>query len=623
MRDYSYKLNLVGNGSNTKNRLKQYDKGNRIEIELYNTGVMQQESREEVTSADTITAIWKRVDGTIFDRECYAKNGNIVTYTDDEILALAGQLELECIIYRRVDNMETSTTTDRLYFTVEESLDRNSSITSDPNYTSTLIDELIQVKDTTITKVDKNIADILAHGQRLSTNEGNINKLMSDMDLKNKQIVIVGTVAELREALTHITNEQYTSKIMLRAGTYDWDTKGQKPMELPANTYLTSAGNGEVIINCEGNHLNNIFHNKLDGTEQWYTGAGNIIIENITFDGKNNLNTITPIAFGHAENCVVRNCTFKNFNQWHNIELNGCKNCYIENNKFEGYGLLDATNATEVIQLDLMLNSETYPWTALYDKSQCQRIFIRNNTFDNIKGTCIGGHNFDSSFYHQNIYINNNLFLYCDYCIRLGDTNNIFIDTNKTEKCGFFAELLSGSANNVYNWYLTNNDYDGVQGVKDFHGKDYSDPNTEGRFLRMEATNGRELCCNGLVITGNHINNANTHGITFTANFITCSNNFVRGCGKIGIFAYGCSQGIISSNVMGDNGKYGVSNRDYGIMLGDNANKSTWRVIISNNVCHTLGVYGSNVGSSLVMGNISTVIKVNNPSFVDVNNYNI
>ena len=44
------------------------------------------------------------------------------------------------------------------------------------------------------------------------------------------------------------------------------------------------------------------------------------------------------VHVGHAENVEVNGCHFHNFNNWHNIEFNGCYNFRSIDNKFEKSG---------------------------------------------------------------------------------------------------------------------------------------------------------------------------------------------------------------------------------------------------------------------------------------------
>ena len=173
----------------------------------------------------------------------------------------------------------------------------------------------------------------------------------------------------------------------------------------------------------------------------------------------------------------------------------------------------------------------------------------------------------------------------------------------------------------MFNWYVEQNDVDLVQGGT-FHGIEMG-VNTEGRFCRFEATNpSTRACINGLFINNNHVNNANTHGITFTANFVECNNNFVRGCGKIGIFAYGGTQGTIMNNVIADCGKSNATNRNFAIAIGDNGSYPVWRISCANNICFNIAVFGGTT-STYVHDNIARVVEINNPSYVNNNNHDI
>ena len=184
-----------------------------------------------------------------------------------------------------------------------------------------------------------------------------------------------------------------------------------------------------------------------------------------------------------------------------------------------------------------------------------------------------------------------------------------------------FVQLQQGSGKPLYNWYLENNDIDLVQ-YGTFHGVEMG-VNTEGRFTSLELTNSsNKSCINGLFINNNHVNNANTHGITFTANFVQCNNNFVRGCGKIGIFAYGGTKGNITNNVIADCGRNNVSNRNFSIAIGDNNAFHIWRFKCGNNTCDTIGMFGG-TDAAYVHDNIGRIVDINSPFYTKANNYDI
>lgn len=462
-----------------------------------------------------------------------------------------------------------------------------------------------------ITQADQSLSDL-----NTAIGSSDLSAINTTLTNLQKYVVVVGTTAELQTAVANVGRSGYSNTILIKAGTYSPTSS----IELPAYTHIAPLGNGNVIFNCNNSSVNNIFRNKLNGTETEYNGAGNITIEGITFNGINTTNTMTPIAFAHAENCRVVNCTFKNFNTWHNIEFNGCKYCYADRCTFLNYGLTSGGSPTEVVQVDYCGSSTQYPWTCKYDNTACDHIYIRQCEFRNIVGACLGNHTFTGSVRQNNIHFEDNYITNADYGVFLGDANNVFIRKNKTEHIRMFVELKEGCGQGLFNWYLEQNDVNLVKGGT-FHGTEMG-VNAEGRFCRLEATNSStKACINGLVITNNHIDEANTHGITFTANFVVCNNNFVRGCGKIGIFAYGCSQGTIMNNVVSDCGTSGSANRNFGIAIGD-SEFGVWRINCGNNICYDIALFGG-VGSTYVHDNICKIVTINNPSFVNNNNHEI
>ena len=467
------------------------------------------------------------------------------------------------------------------------------------------------LKDTT-TKANQSLSDL-----NTAINASDLSSINTTLANLQKYTVVVGTIAELQTAVANVGRAGYASTILIKAGIYT----PTRSFELCPYTHIAPLGDGEVIFKCNNSSVNNIFRNELDGTEEGYEGASHITIEGITFDGVNTVNTITPVAFAHATDCKVINCTFKNFNTWHNIEFNGCSYCSADYCKFYNYGLASGGTPTEVIQIDYCGNSDQYPWNCNYDNTSCDHIYIRHCEFRDIVGACLGNHTFNNSAFQSNIYFENNYIVHADYAVFMGDVNMVYIRYNRTVWCRTFVELKEGSGQNLYNWYVEQNDVDLVQGGT-FHGVNM-EINTEGRFCRFESTNPSiRNCINGLFINNNHVSNANTHGITFTANFVECNNNFVRGCGKIGIFAYGGTQAVIMNNVIGDCGKSNVTNRNFAIAIGDNSSYPVWRINCANNICFNIAVFGGTT-STYVHDNIAKVVEINNPSYVNNNNHDI
>ena len=468
------------------------------------------------------------------------------------------------------------------------------------------------LKDTT-TKANQSLSDL-----NTAINASDLSSINTILTNLQKYTVVVGTIAELRTAVANVGRAGYASTILIKAGIYT----PTRSFELCPYTHIAPLGDGEVIFKCNNSSVNNIFRNELDGTEEGYEGASHITIEGITFDGVNTVNTITPVAFAHATDCKVINCTFKNFNTWHNIEFNGCSYCYADRCTFLNYGLTSGGSPTEVIQIDYCGSSGQYPWNCNYDNTTCDHIYIRHCKFTEVIGVCFGNHAFNSSLRHNNIYFENNYLVNVDYGVFMGDVNNMYVKNNLGNKIKMFVELKEGSGNPIYNWYLENNDIDLVQGGI-FHGMEMQ-VNTEGRFSRLESTNSsnQNCCINGLFINNNRVNNANTHGITFTANFVECNNNFVSDCGKIGIFAYGGTKANITNNVVADCGKSNVSNRNFFIAIGDNNASPAWRINCANNICDTIGVFGG-ISTAYVHDNVARIVEINNPNYINNNNHEL
>ena len=115
------------------------------------------------------------------------------------------------------------------------------------------------------------------------------------------------------------------------------------------------------------------------GLFNWYVEQNDVdLVQGGTFHGiemgVNTVNPITPVAFAHATDCKVINCTFKNFNTWHNIEFNGCSYCYADYCKFYNYGLTSGGSPTEVVQIDYCGSSDQYPWNCNYDNTSCDHV---------------------------------------------------------------------------------------------------------------------------------------------------------------------------------------------------------------------------------------------------------
>ena len=242
MRDYKLTLNLITNNKVENKTFKQYDKGNEIELE-----VLQNENLDSpeklVLSDETVLAFFKRKDNVVLQKNCTIRDGNIIVTTSQDVLSVVGELQLECLIHKG----DVEVTTQRMYFTVEESISRTEAITQDPNYTSELVTELLDVKE----NVYKNtIALINAVDSKADNNASNITALQASMETANTNITkntqdIASLTTSMETANTNIAKntadiETNTSNIQANATNIATNTQDINTLKDKTNTSTSS-----------------------------------------------------------------------------------------------------------------------------------------------------------------------------------------------------------------------------------------------------------------------------------------------------------------------------------------------------------------------------------------------
>jgi hypothetical protein len=454
----------------------------------------------------------------------------------------------------------------------------NSAITTATNTNTTLTN----TKNSAQT-VNTNLTNNIEIGNQLieeieqTVNTNGVSSIANNVANLLNYSVVVGSLAELKTAISNVGKAGYSNRIFIKGGTYT----PTESYELPSFTYISALGDGEVIFKCNSSSINNLFRTKCTSSTMAYNGAKYVTIEGITIDGNNTVNTISPIGLGHASNCYVKNCTFKNFNNWHNIEINGSENIYVQYCNFSNYGNTSGGNPTEVIQLDYMGGSEQYPWTSNYDGTACRNIFIENCTFDNISASCIGNHMYGTI--SNNIHIQDNVFRNCEDCISLGDVNNLHIYNNTAESVKFFVRMYGGAiTQTLYDWNICNNVVSGKLGETGYETYD-----NENRFIVLEANSNKQVV-NRVSVINNTIKKMNGHAVGITCNMLTILNNEFIDIGRDAIYFYGGNIGKISGNTMYNIGTYGISYRDLGIAVGGNAEMLTKNVLIHDNDCKSI-----------------------------------
>ena len=510
-------------------------------------------------------------DGTAYIVTTTRHTSNVGLYTTywsvkDEYGYITAQSDLYYYVKEEY-NGDESNNIEQDKGTIEEEFDKvNSSIKSLYKANSGISARVSELE----TKVSENQSSI-------STIINNVNSIKETIS-KNKEIY-VSSLDELETALNEISNG---GVININSGNYT----PTKTYKIPERTIIK--GIGKVIFDCSSTLLNRVFTNKLTGQESGYNGSSNIVINNIIFDGKGTVHTITPLGFGHAENIIIEKCNFKGFNKWHNIELNGCKNCYVIFNKFEDYGTVNRDNATEVIQIDYMGGSEQYPWTSKYDDTACSNITIESNSFKNIKTTtgCIGCHSYKKNVIPSNIIIRNNVLENVEKFYYLLGSKNSIIEGNVGTNIGTFVIIGNGAGNSMDGVIINNNNCT----AGGFEG--------DHRFVLGVDTDKHSY---NVIITNNIAKDFNRHAIGGTFSDGICSNNIIQGCGRHGIYMYGWFNFTVMGNRIYQFSKE-VSGYN-GIKYGDNANIPTKNCIIVGNFAESVTA-GTNQTNNVVANNL-------------------
>lgn len=517
-------------------------------------------------------------DGTAYIVTTTRHTSNVGLYTTywsvkDEYGYITAQSDLYYYVKEEY-NGDESNSIEQDKGTIEEEFDKvNSSIKSLDKANSGISARVSELE----TKVSKNQSSISTINNNIVDIINNVNSIKETIS-KNKEIY-VSSLDELEAALNKISNG---GVININSGNYT----PTKTYKIPERTIIK--GIGKVIFDCSSTLLNCVFTNKLTGQESGYNGSSNIVINNIIFDGKGTVHTITPVGFGHSKNIIVERCGFKGFNRWHNIELNGCSNCYIIFNEFEDYGTVSRDNATEVIQIDYMGSSEQYPWTSKYDNTACSNITIESNSFKNIKTTtgCIGCHSYKKGVIPSNIIIKNNLLENVEKFYYLLGSKNSVIEGNKGTGLGTFVVIGNGAGNNMDGIIINNNNCT----AGGFEG--------DHRFVLGVDTDKHSY---NVIITNNIAKDFNRHCIGGTFSDGVCSNNIIQGCGRHGIYMYGWFNFTVMGNRIYQFSKE-VSGYN-GIKYGDNANIPTKNCIIIGNFAESVTA-GTNQTNNVVANNL-------------------
>lgn len=193
-----------------------------------------------------------------------------------------------------------------------------------------------------------------------------------------------------------------------------------EPVLFYSNQTLFFEPGATILMGAE---LDSLMRNKSTTDITGYNGTHDAKIIGATFDGANYTVNATPLAFCHASDIEVKNCTFKNiYGNYHNIEINSSQFVLVENCIFTD-ARKTGTNA-EDIQIDGAIALAAYPWGDInIDGTPCQYVEIKGCRFmNNSRGPCVGNHSDAAHKYvriHDNDFIGNTSgrgavnFMYC------------------------------------------------------------------------------------------------------------------------------------------------------------------------------------------------------------------
>ena len=280
------------------------------------------------------------------------------------------------------------------------------------------------------------------------------------------------TTINLKDSMSTIQSKLNSSReIKFTTGAYNIT----KQLIIPANAKINLNG---ATLRRKAN-IQSIFINKVSNNSTRYSGAGNIIIYNGTFEGMGGYSYDNLVTFFHSHDILIMDCEFKDI-LCHAIEINSSKDVKILNCDFFGYNLKDKDSAyKECIQIDhagysgLVIAGSTKT-SKCYDGTCCDGITIQKCKFSksdyrDYPYACIGNHSqLRGNYKHKNIDISYNTFN-CkknkdlkQACISLTSMENVNIYLN-TFDCYKVARIYSKvSSYDLTGKNVTAKDGDGI-----------------------------------------------------------------------------------------------------------------------------------------------------------------
>lgn len=379
-------------------------------------------------------------------------------------------------------------------------------------------------------------------------------------------------------------------------------------------------------------HLNTMI-NIADKSHTEYNGYKNIEIYNGFFhcNGSVNLDPMNCFFIQHAKNVKFYNCTFKDINSYHALDLNGSCDIYIEECTFDGFYKSDIKKEDcEAIQIDLAapVSGEV---GACYDYTPTKNVYIKNCKF--LKGNsplyytaAIGSHNIRYGIYNTNINIEGCEIEGCSkYAINGWKWKEFYINNNKIYNCNSGIKL-----DTPHYGALSGQDIVGVYKGMEESGEgeiknNYIDVTYgEGIFIRgkyaktvLEGENNSGIIDNVLIEKNVVFGGTNFPSIVLlnTKDSKVINNNINRSSSD-GIRVYSSFNNIINGNVVKDVKNYGISVSN-ATLTGTDSNGQSGNNTITDNKFFKLikcSIFILQSSTNVVTGNTSKECNINNES---------
>lgn len=370
-----------------------------------------------------------------------------------------------------------------------------------------------------------------------------------------------------------------TGVALFPSGTYICNN-----VKIPSGGKVIGLGNATLKCTAGGGCC---FMNKSNGTTGGYDATNNILVCGLDFTSDFPNVTCTLLAFGHATNVTVKNCSFHDLREWHFIEINSCNhsvvdNCFFYNYGYSGYGY------TEMLQLDYASAYVVFPFFGPYDNTPTNNVLINNcyfytnhdlaggSTSDSLSPSGIGNHTGGNSKIN-NVTVTNCYFESLATALKFRTCENLTFANNTAQNCvgGLYFNDYCASLN------INNN--------KLYGDSNYANSENNRGFYSLYSSDSRNIN-----ITDNVFANFGGHGLTPQGLIINVCGNVIRDCGMHGLYIGYDNYGLlVSSNTIFSNNHLAESaNPRYDLYVSftrNHINKSQaiGDIVISNNKATT------------------------------------